>query len=373
MKIEVLYENFKKALQSCEKITRKITTLPVLQNVLLKTEGNFLEFNTTNLETSIKWWVLSKIERQGQALVPANFLVNLINLLSVSKLELKEEGKNLILISKDQEIQIQGQNPDEFPIIPKIEKSLFQKIPAKLLEQALSHVVDIPSLSQIKPEISGVYFNFKKGKISLVATDSFRLAEKTITISEEKFSNTSFILPQQASKELLNILTQADNDVFCYVNPNQVLFEFQNNTTQEKVEFYSRLIEGNFPNYQEVINKKRGLKIQLQREEFISQVKKAGLFSSKLQEIKITSLPKENKLKVFSQSVEIGRNESYIPCKITGKEVEVAFNYRFLLDGLNNIRGSEVLLELSENEDSAIIRPVGDETFLYVLMPIKAY
>lgn len=370
MKIEILKQNLKKALSCVERITRKVTTLPVLQNVLITAKDNFLELSTTNLEVSIKWWVLAKIEKPGVVLIPATFLSNLINLIESEKIEFHEENKNLILTSQNQEIQVQGQSPDEFPIIPKVEKESSWNLSISSLEQGLSQIVEVPSQSQIRPEISGVYFNLKKGKLKLVATDSFRLAEKTLDIKTEK--EAQFIVPQATSRELLNLLTQEEGEVSFYIDANQVLFEFQDKQTQHpKIQLSGRLIEGEYPNYTEIIPKKSTTKVQIKKESLLTQVKKAGLFTGKVGEIKITAIPDENKLKVFSQSTETGRNESYLECNVEGKESEVSFNYKFLVDGLNSIKSTEVTLELSGSEGPGLLRPVGDDSFLYILMPIK--
>jgi DNA polymerase-3 subunit beta len=374
MEIEILTENLKRALNFCERITRKTSNLPILQNVLLKTVGNFLELTTTNLETTLRWWILAKILKEGKITIPATFFSNLVNLINTEKLHLKEENKNLLLETENKNIQIQGQDPEEFPIIPKIEKETCYQIPNDKLYEGLQQVVDIPSSSQIRPEISGVYFSFKKQKLKIVATDSFRLGEKTINLENEIKKEGAFILTQEAGRELMNILSiKKEGKVSCYPNPNQVLFEFlMEETSHPQINLMSRLIEGEYPNYQEIIPKKSTTKIQVDKESFINQIKEAGLFSGKILEVKLTPLTKENKIKIFAQSPEAGKSETYLSAKIEGEEIEISFNYKFLLDGLNNIRSSEVIFELSGQEGPGILKPVGDESYIYILMPIKA-
>ncbi len=373
MKIQILTENFKKAISACERLTRKTTTLPVLQNVLIEAKDNFLELTTTNLETTMQWRVLAKVEKPGKVVVPATFLANLVNLITDNKIDLKEEGKNLILTTPNQEVQIQGQNPDDFPIIPKIEKDVKLLVSIDKLKDGLSQVVEIPSISQVRPEISGVYFNFKKDKLKVVATDSFRLAEKTIQLTSKDQKDGSFIIPQTTARELINILSQQEGSVTIFLQPNQISFEFSNpETTNLSINLLSRLIEGEYPNYQEIIPKKSSTGIQLNREDFLSQIKKAGLFSGKVLEVKLTISPKEKKLKLFSQSSEAGRNEAYLNCEVTGEAAEAAFNYRFLVDGLNNIKSSEVIFELGEQSGPGVLKAVGNSDYLYILMPIKA-
>ena len=373
MKIEVLKENLKKAINICERITRKVTTLPALQNVLMEADGNFLQLTTTNLETTIRWGVLAKVSKKGRVAVPATFFANLVGLIASEKVALQEDNQNLMLVSENQEMQIQGQDPEEFPIVPKIEKNELWQITTEQLSTALTQVVDVPSVSQIRPEISGIYFNLKDGKLKLVATDSFRLAEKTVALKGKTPQESSFILPQTTGRELLNIFSQESGNVQVYTSPNQVLFELEGTESSKgQISVLSRLIEGNYPNYEAIIPKSFASSIRFNKEGFANQIKKAGLFSGKVSEVKLTTMPQEGKLKIFSQSSDTGRNEAYFTCQAEGKEVEVAFNYRFLLDGLNCLKSSEVMLELSEGEGPGVLKPVGDDSFIYILMPIKA-
>jgi len=372
MKIEILKNNLKKGLEVVEKIAKKNLTLPALSNVLLSCEGNFLRLDTTNLETSISWWVLAKIKEEGKIAVPATFFSSLINLLKEEKIELRSQDKNLTLETKNQTTQIQGMDPEEFPIIPKIEKEEIVKISNQKLLEALGQIIDIPSISQIRPEISGIYFSFKKDILKVVGTDSFRLAEKTIILKGEIKKEVSFILPQDAIRELINILSQKDGHTIIYSSPNQVLFEnIDEETSHSRVQILSRLIEGEYPKYQEIIPKKYKTQIITKKDDLQNQLKQAGLFGGKISEVKLVVPSKDNQLKIYSESPEVGKNESYLPVKIKGEPIEVSFNYRFLISGLQNIRSSEVIFELNGEDGPGVLKPVGDESYIYVSMPIK--
>ena len=372
MKIEILKNNLKNGLEVVEKIAKKNLTLPALSNVLLSCESNFLRLDTTNLETSISWWVLAKIEEQGKIAIPATFFSSLVNLLKEEKIQLRSQDKNLILETKNQTTQIQGIDPEEFPIIPKIEKEEIVKISNKKLLEILSQIIEIPSISQIRPEISGIYFSFKKDLLKVVGTDSFRLAEKTIILKGEIKKEVSFILPQDAVRELINILSQEDGHTIIYFSPNQILFEnIDEETSHSRVQVLSRLIEGEYPKYQEIIAKKYKTQIIIKKDDFRNQLKQAGLFGGKISEVKLVIKPKSDQLKIYSESPEVGKNESYLPIKIKGEPIEVSFNYRFLISGLQNIKSSEVIFELNGEDGPGVLKPVGDESYIYVSMPIK--
>jgi len=373
MKFEVLKENFKKAITTCERITRKTVSLQVLQNVLIKTSGNFLEMITTNLELSIQWSVLAKISKQGSLLLPATFLSNILNLTKSDKIQAQEENNNLVLVSDNQEMQIQCQNSEDFPIIPKMEKQYIWHIDAEKLSGGISCVVEQAAFSSIRPELSGVLFSFQKNKLTLVATDSFRLSEKTIFLEKQNDKDFSFICPQQTCRELVAILSQEKGSVEISANINQVCFEIETSQTEQiRCSLQSRLIAGEYPRYQDIIPKQYVAKIQANKEELVSQLKKAGLFAGKSLDVKLTVYLKEGRLKVFSQSSDIGKNESFMACKIEGKDQESVFNYKFLLDGINNIKSSEVSLEMNGSDGPACLKPIGDDSYFYILMPIKS-
>jgi len=273
MKIEILKDNLKRGLEIVEKIAKKNLTLPVLNNVLLSCEGNFLRLDTTNLETSISWWVLAKIEEGGKIAIPAAFFSSLINLLKEERIHLRSQGKNLILETKNQTTQIQGIDPEEFPIIPKIEKEEIVRISNQKLLEALGQIIEIPSISQIRPEISGIYFSFKKDLLKIVGTDSFRLAEKTIGLKGKIKKEVSFILPQDAVRELINILSREEGYVVIYFSPNQILFEnIKEETSHTQVQILSRLIEGEYPKYQEIIPKKYKTQIISKKDDLQNQL-----------------------------------------------------------------------------------------------------
>lgn len=375
MEIELLTQNLKEGINNVERLTKKSPTLQVLDNTLLEADKNFLKLISTNLETSMIWWVLSKVDQEGRVAVPATFLNNLINLIKDNKIKLRSENKNLILETISQTTQIQGIDPEEFPIIPQVEKKDPIEIEGEQLEQGLSQVVEVPSPSQVRPEISGIYFSFRKDKIKIVGTDSFRLAEKTISLEKKLKKEGQFILPQASGRELVNVLSQKAGPLKIYFDGAQVLFEWSGQEiSHPHIHLLSRLIEGEYPNYQEIIPKKYTAQIVLKREDFLNQIKEAGLFSGKISEVKLTPIPKSKKIKIFAQSPEVGKNEAYLSAKIEsqGEVPEVSFNYRFLADGLQNIKSSEVILRLSDEEGPGVLKPVGDLSYLYILMPIKA-
>lgn len=373
MKVIIFKENLKNGLSIVERAAGKKLSLPILSNVLLTAEKNFLKLSTTNLEIACLNWVLTKIEKEGQITVPVKPFLEFISFLPNKKITLEKKNLTLNIQCENYQAQIKGLDPEEFPILPKIETKDYIEVQSKPFYQGISQVVEFSTLSQARPELSGIYFNFQGNQIQIAATDSFRLAEKTIYLEKSLPKEYSFILPQMAAREIINLFSEKEGRLKIFFSPNQAFFEYPTEETGPPfIRFISRLVEGEYPSYQEIIPKKYETKLILERDEFFNQIKMAGLFSGKINEVKLQISPSQKKIEFFSQNPELGENHSSLFGKIEGKEIEVSFNFRFLLEGLNQIKSKEVSFEISGVEGPAVLRPVDDESYLYVVMPIKA-
>jgi DNA polymerase III subunit beta len=372
MKLLIIYEKLKEGIKIVERLAQKSMTLPILQNISFKIEKNFLCLSSTNLEMGIKYWSLIKSEKEGQVVVPAKVLSQLIDFLPQKPITLEEKDNNLIITCQDYKSTVKGFNPEEFPIIPENKEGESVTVPCSVFCQSISQVADIASPSIARPEISGIYFVFQKDLIKIVATDSFRLGEQKVFLKNAISQEYSLILPQQTVKEIINIFGQKEGDLKIYLSPNQILFEYlMPETSHPQIQLTSRLIEGNYPDYEAIIPEKTGTQIQLQKNEFVNQIKSASLFAGKTNEILFKIDPKKEKIEVLSQNQDLGDYQSILPAKIKGKELEVSFNHRFLVEGVLKIKNPELLFELTNEESASIIKSVKDEGFLYIVMPIK--
>ncbi|MFH1461179.1 MAG: DNA polymerase III subunit beta [Patescibacteria group bacterium] len=368
MNIICLQENLKQTLNIAEKIIGRNLTLPILNNLLLLIEGNKLQVSSTNLEIGINSWVSGKIQGKGSITVPARLLADFINNLPNDKVELKAKDKQLEIKCRKFKAVLRGLPADDFPIIPKIKDKSLIKIKGGLLKNSLAQVVEMASLSESRPEISGIYMKFDKGAIKLAATDSFRLAEKNIELNADskELKGQAIIIPQRTVQEIIRILGEQETEVEIILSGNQILFDLG------YAQIISRLIEGQYPDYQQIIPQDLQTQAVISRQELINNIKIASLFSGKINDIKVRINPKRNLLEIVSKDADIGENKSQIEAEIQGKEMEITFNHRYVLDGLNNIYSDKVVLGLNENAKPAIIRPVGDNTYTYIVMPIKA-
>ncbi len=372
MKFKILQNILKEGLDITSRTAGRSVSLPILKNILLKTEGNFIILSATDLETAVRWWSLSSVNKEGEITVPLNIFSNFISLLpEEEKVEIEKKKDDILIKCKEYKTEIKGLKAEDFPVIPLVKDKNPIKIKNKKFFEGLKQIGDIPSSTKVKPEISGVYFSFQGKELKMAATDSYRLAEKNINLSQKIEKSFSFILPQKAAKEIINIFRE-DEEIEIKYDGNQVLFQsFMEDNKNPRVQLISKLIEGDYPDYQSIIPKEYKTKITLDKEEMLKKVKAASLFSGRINEVTLKINPKKKEITILSQDSDLGNYETIIKGEGEGEEVEVSFNYRFLLDGIGGIKSSQLTLETGGENSPGKIDPVGVDDFLYVVMPIK--
>jgi len=368
MNIILLQENLKQALNAVERIIGRNLTLPILNNILLKTEKGKLKISSTNLEIGINYWISCKVNEEGAITVPAKMMSGFINSLPNKKIELKLKDTQLNIKCENFKSAIKGLGADDFPIIPQIRNKPILKIKGNILKDAFSQVVEMTALSEARPEITGVYVDFKKDSVKIAGTDTFRLAEKNIKINNTgEAKENSVIIPQRTVQEVIRILNDKENtDLEVVLSESQILFDLG------YAQIISRLIEGQYPDYKQIIPGSIETQVVISRAELINNIKIAGLFSSKINDIKIIVDPKKSQLEVFSKDADVGENKSQLEAEIKGKEVEAVLNYRYVLDGLNKIYSDKIIIGFNGGTKPILIRPIGDNSYNYVVMPIRA-
>lgn len=364
MKFSCLQENLKNHLNIAQNIIGKNLTLPILNNVLLETEGGRLRIASTNLEIGLKTWTPGKTERTGAITCPAKILAGFVNNLPNKKIELEAKNNMLTVKCENYRANIKGLPADDFPIIPKIKEEPILEISTHILRESLAQVVGMASLSESRPEITGVLFRFEKNDLRLVATDSFRLAEKVIFKTGKKNPDQSLIIPQRTAQELIRILAERSDMVKMQLGSNQVLFD------SGDTQLISRLIDGQYPDYQQIIPTSFATQAVLDKDEFVNLIRIAGLFSSKINDIKLVL--QNNKIEVFSQDQDLGENKAHMAAELKGKGLEVVFNYRYLLEGLANINAKQVFFGLNSVSSAGVFKPVGEDAYTFLVMPINS-
>lgn len=377
MKFITLVDNFKKSINLAEKITGKNLTLPVLSNILLKTNKNKLHLLATDLEIGIELIISGKVEKEGKFIIPAKTFSMFLNNLSEEKITI-EESKNVLLVkSGNYNTTFQGINPDEFPIIPETKTEKYIEIEKKDFEEALEQVIPSVGYTSPKPELNGVLFKLEnktsKSILKLVGTDSFRLAEKNILsemIKTNIKNDLEMIIPLRTAQEVLRIIQEEMGEVsnVIKISPesNQIQFSLNN------VRLISRLINAEYPKYSSIIPSNFENQAILNRKKLIEAVKIVGLFSGRINDVMFDFNPSKKEIIIEGQDPSLGKSHTtLIPEDISGNPLKISFNYHFLLDGLYSIKEDEIIIKLNKEINPGLIHGKSDNNFSYILMPIK--
>jgi len=367
MKITCTKENLNKSLDLVSHVASKSTNLPILNNVLLKAKDGLLELISTDLEIGIKSVVRGKIEEEGEFTLPASLFSNYINLLNNEKVELVKIDKEVIIQSEDSTTKIKGENADEFPLLPEVAKENKILVDSNDLRKAITQTVFAAAQDETRPEISGVLLSFNDEFLTIAATDSYRLAESKIKLKETVKENISLILPVKTLQELLRILAvDSEGDLEIYVNETQILFNYN------ETELISRIIEGQYPDYGQLIPSDFKTEITLEKNDFVKVIKTASLFTkSGINDVVLSVVPKDKLVLIESVNNQLGENMAKVEADITGNENKIVFNYRYLLDGLGAIDAEEIKISIIDSSSPGLIQATGQNQYLYIIMPIR--
>jgi DNA polymerase-3 subunit beta len=365
MKIIILKENLKNAFLNVERAIGVSNVLPILKNILIKTEKGRIKISATDLEIGITSWINGKIVEEGGITIPANIFGAIINNISDSKLELEVVDSKLKIITEKSQNIIQGIKESDFPIIPTIKSNEYIEIKTSDLKKSLNQVICASSSGDRRPEISGVLLWLKDKKIKLVATDTFRLAEKTIKTEDFKteLDDIKIIIPFKTIQETIKIC-EDEKKVKVYIDNHQILFNF------EDVELISRLIEGSFPDYEAIIPQDIQTSVYIDKNELFNAVKLASVFVGKVSDIKVKT--EENKMEISGRETSIGENKTNLEAEIKGEKQELVVNWHYLLDGLKGMESNEIYMGLNGEIKPIMIKSTKDDNYFYILMPIKS-
>ncbi len=383
MKITCTQENLSHSLSYLERATGKQSTLPILSNFLLSGGKNGLRLSATNLEIGVTSVIGAKIDGEGEIAVPVKIIGNFVhNLPSNGIVTLDLDGRSLSLESGGYKMKIRGLDPKDFPIIPRKKGDDLVSFPAQAFKSALQRLLPSVSVNESRIELTGVYFLFLDDAVHVAATDSFRLAEQIIPISnnekgagyhEFSMNTQSLILPQAAMQEISRIISPDSEIVRFAFEENQVFFDV------DGVSLVSRVINGKYPDYKQILPKKFSYIVKISREELLRSVRMAGIFSSQMHGEMLLSISSEkNEMIISSQSSDIGENKTILPVEVTGSgSLEMSFNPRYILDGLNVLDSEYILLSANSSTTPIELRVLHGtdadvaDNFLYIAMPVR--
>jgi DNA polymerase-3 subunit beta len=373
MKIKIIGNQLKKGMKFIGKITKRKSALETLENILLETEKSFVKILFTNLETGLIYQSLVKTEKEGKICVKKDVFEDLVNYLDDEDIiELEEKDNFLKIQSSKFSSKIKKFSVDDFPILPlpKEEKSIF--VNSKNFTDNLKSVLNFTSPYLEKPEISGVLLKILENEMVFVATDNFRLGEKKFFQKVEGEFPAFFIIPQESAKEIYGIFNNLNEKIKIYYSPYQIFLEKKSEEGDfPELIYISKLTEGKFPEYEGVIPQKFITEVYLKTEDFLKKIKMASVFVKKTNELELIFLPKENKIKILTENIDLGNFEAETTAEIKGKEISVIFNYKSLEEGIEAVNDTEFFIGIAGKDKPVLIKPKNIEDFIYILAPIK--
>jgi len=373
MKVSCLQENLSRGLSLVARAVAARSTLPVLGNVLLATDHGRLRLSATNLELGISCWIGAKVDEEGAITVPARTFVDLVNTLPTDTVSMDLVVRTLTLNVRCGAFNndIKCIDAQEFPPFPSVEADSGLSLNVEDVRQMINQVVLAASTDDARPVLTGVLIEITGNTMTLAAADGFRLSVRSAQLAEKVSGTTKAIIPARALGELGRILSDGEETVTMTLPPNrgQVIFRSKN------VELVSQLIDGTFPDYRSIIPTSYTTRSVMSTSAFLKACKAADIFareaahSARLHIAPGTQL-EPGKVEITATAAETGSNETVVDATVDGTGIDIAFNVRFLVEVLNVIDTPNVALETSSTSSPGVIKPVGREDFLHVVMPM---
>lgn len=368
MRLSLTQENLARALGSVGRVVSARASLPVLSHVLLATDGNRLRLSATNLEIGINYWIGSKVEEQGAVTVPARLVSEFVSSLPHSTIELSAQDAVLVVKAPNYESKINGIAAEEFPEIPTISADPVLRVEAAALREALVQVVVAASADEARPVLAGVYLYTEEDNLYLVATDSYRLAEKRLNLAKSPQEELKVIVPARTMQELMRLLADVTEPVELYMDENQVMWRLGD------IELVSRLIEGQFPPYRGILPEQAETSFEIDVTEFMRITKVASLFARESAGSVKLEIQAEGQVRVMSGDSEVGGNTSAADCDVSGDDAVVSLNARYLTDALGVMKTPRVMFATSGKDKACVLSPAGEEAaddYLHIIMPLR--
>ena len=373
MRLSCLQENLAHGLGVVGRAVATRTTLPITQHVLLSTDGGRLKLSATNLEIAISTWVGAQVEEEGTMTVPARLLTDFVTSLPRETIMLKpsSQGRGVELTCAHNEANINGADPNDFPPIPTVDQGVATQVASEALRQAVHQVVFAAAVDDSRPVLTGVSLDFNGDKLTMAAADGFRLAVHHTQLLKAVDEPLTVIVPARTLQEVERLAESAEGPIDVVVTPqrSQVLFKMKD------IEIVSQLIQGTFPNYNQLIPEKHDTRVVVGLQDLQRATRTASIFAKDGSGIiRLQMSPGEGgatgKLFISSRAEEVGENTGDVEAEVEGSEGKIAFNSKYLSDVLGVIGKDKVALEMTTSSSPGVIRPVDGESYIHVVMPM---
>lgn len=362
MKLVVTQENLSRALSTVSRVASSRASLPILSNVLLRTSKNRLTVAATNLDIAITETIGAKIDKEGAITVPARLMQDFVSSLPAGNLELEVTDNKLSLKADRFDSTINGMSSEEFPVMPTIDGGSTVEFAGAEMKQMLSQVLFTASSDEARPVLTGVYFSTDGGKLYIAATDSYRLAEKTLVKATDAMS---LLIPAQSLSELLRAVKD-DSPVSITYDDQQARFSVSG------IEIVTRLIEGKYPDYKKLLPQSFETTATLSRKSLTEITKVSSLFAREAAgSITLTIDAAKNEVSIRSIASQIGENTATAEAVVNG-DAAITLNSRYILDALQVFEGDSIQINVNGKLDPCVLKDPEDKSYLHVVMPVKS-
>lgn len=363
MKISLNQSDLNGAIQTVQKAVSSKSLLPVLSGILITVEDGFIDLQSTDLELSMKYRIPVNSEVKGSVVIPARLTGDIVKNLSDGRIDIQsdEKGSGIKITCGLSTFNIKSFSTEDFPKFPELQKEKSVQIKGRDFSEIVRQVIRAVSKDETRPILSGIFLTVEKGRLKMVSTDSYRLSIRESAIEGHSVDDIKVIVPSRCLDEVSKIC--GDRDIEIGLAKNQIYFNMGD------VIIVSRLIEGQFPNYQQLLPADCELRVKFKRDDLISSLKRVSLLAQNNALVKMRIADKIIKISAMTQ--DIGSADEEIETETEGDGMEIAYNAQFLIDGLNSIGEEEVFLELNSPLKPGLVRPAIDQNFIYLIMPVR--
>ncbi|MBI5644663.1 DNA polymerase III subunit beta [Candidatus Kaiserbacteria bacterium] len=364
MKINTIKEKLLRAVLLCERIAGKKESLPVLSCILIDAVKG-ISLRATNLEAGIEIHIPGEVKEKGVIAVPATILSQTIRSITGDTVALSSEEENLLVESRGTKTLIKAIPHSEFPAIPVSSTKKVISLPRESLMRGIQGVSYAASLSMIRPDLGSIYVTMKNGSIVFVATDSFRLAEKTVLEPGMKEGH-DILVPLRHGNEITHLLERVEDErVGLSTDEAQLVL------SSEGLHYVSRVVDATFPNYKEIVPKRFSTEATVLKNDLVEMLRKARVFSGNDQHVGFHIYPKKKICTAIARSNDVGEMSDSLDAALSGDDLDINFHIGYLAECLSSIESDSVVLSFAGPGKPLVIRGVSDQSFLYLVMPLN--
>lgn len=364
MKFNINQSNFQEALTTAMKGVSSRSTLPILSCIYIKAEGDHLTLQSTDLELSIRYKVNALVEEPGAVVVSGKLLFEIIKSLPDAAIYVEDDESVLQITCDSSSFSLKTLQVQDFPDFPQVEVDKKIGVPFSMFANMIKKVSRVVSRDESRPVLTGILITIEEGKLKMVATDSYRLAIAETELQDSGYEDFTVVVSGSFLSDIAS-LSKTEDEILVAFSENQIVVTYQN------IEFVNRRIEGNYPNYKQLLPSEYKTRATISTESLSAAVKRTSLIGTTVSPVKFQIDQESQSFQVSTMVQDIGAAQEALSCEIEGESMEIAFNFAYVIDGLNVITSDTVFFESQDSMKPGILKSNDSDNFLYLIMPVR--